>query len=129
MIAVELISKSRSAAAIGPWGSRMPSEQPPSIATLTSATAGKACRMLDLVNSGSRAVARKLTIGHRPLRSDYGDDPEMHLSARPADAILLKLKKSAGFRRRLRDRTAYAGVVIEDDREDDRAEHVPANNT
>src|SRR6516165_12256967 len=32
MIAVELMRRSRSADAIGPWGSRMPWEQPPSAA-------------------------------------------------------------------------------------------------
>src|SRR5215471_10067448 len=47
MIAVELIRRSRSAAAIGPFGSRMPPEQPPSAVAPTKARASTAYRISD----------------------------------------------------------------------------------
>src|SRR6202035_2381113 len=49
MIPSELNRMSRSAAATGPFGSRTPSEQPPSVAAPIRATAKTAYRMLDLV--------------------------------------------------------------------------------
>src|ERR1700694_2141566 len=47
----------RSAAAIGPFGSRMPSEQPPSIAAPIRTTASKPYRMLDLAEFDGAACA------------------------------------------------------------------------
>ena len=49
MMAIELINSSRSADAIGPFGSRTPSEQPPSVVTPAKTKTLRACRMLNLV--------------------------------------------------------------------------------
>src|SRR5262249_56180036 len=49
MIAVELIRRSRSADAIGPFGSKTPPEQPPSAVAPTRARASTAYRISDLV--------------------------------------------------------------------------------
>src|SRR5262249_21245590 len=58
MIAVELIRSSRSAAAIGPCGSRTPWEQAPSVRVATRTSASTAYRMSDLVRSGVDGAAR-----------------------------------------------------------------------
>src|SRR5262249_37483137 len=66
MIAVELIRRSRSAAAIGPFGSRMPPEQPPSAVAPTKAGASTAYRISD------SSASRQLRELQRPQSVDRG---------------------------------------------------------
>src|SRR5262245_52365567 len=58
MIAVELISRSRCADAIGPCGSRTPWEQAPSVWVATRTSASTAYRISDLVRCKTDGVAR-----------------------------------------------------------------------
>src|SRR6266567_1777009 len=57
MIAVELMRSSRSAADMGPFGLRTPSEQPPSVAVPIKTTGSTGYRMSDLVSDEVRGVA------------------------------------------------------------------------
>src|SRR5260370_36542432 len=63
----------RSAAAIGPFGSSTPSEQPPSIAAPIRTTASKPYRMLDLAEVDGAACA--VGGARRVFRVHRSDDP------------------------------------------------------
>src|SRR6516165_10813418 len=80
MIAVELIRRSRSADAIGPCGSRMPPEQPPSAVTPTKARASTAYRISDLVCPATIArIAMAARSGPRwPGEYRERHDPWLH---------------------------------------------------
>src|SRR3982074_2494932 len=69
MISVELLNSSRSAAATGPFGSRTPSEQPPSVTALSDRTAATRYRISRLVcvdsvetAGDSRAVRQEFSL-------------------------------------------------------------------
>jgi hypothetical protein len=57
MIPSELNRICRSAKAMGPFGSRTPSEQPPSVAALIKTKAGAMYRILSLVGAGDERTA------------------------------------------------------------------------
>src|SRR5712671_6337897 len=74
MIPSELNRMSRSAAATGPFGSRTPSEQPPSIAALIKTTASTAYRISDLVCAETGEAARGPDRSHHGIRLHHRSD-------------------------------------------------------
>src|ERR1700759_595282 len=80
MIPSALSRISRSATATGPFGSKMPSVQPPSNATTVRTTASKPYRMLDLAKVEGEADAGKGIC--RELGTHRSDDPAIVRRAR-----------------------------------------------